>query len=285
MPGNVSPVWSTVTLVAAYTVFLLSYLVFALGKFPGMKIDRTGAAIIGAVLMVAFRAVPAAQALRFIDFPTIVLLFSMMLLVAYLHVAGFFDWVADLVVRQLAPRSPVARHNFHQRAALRVFRQRRHLPRDGSFCVDRDAAHGFAPGALLARRSHGLQHRQRRHHHRQSPKYSHRIAFRHPLYVLSRAPGTHRARGPLRGLAGDLAAGHALLPYTKNDTRDDTTGWIPGRAPCAHRHGAADHQTGQRATPPKRRSRRQIGRQICRTICRTPHLLIRRRPHGSPAKS
>ena len=105
MPGNVSPVWSTVTLVAAYTVFLLSYLVFALGKFPGMKIDRTGAAIIGAVLMVAFRAVPAAQALRFIDFPTIVLLFSMMLLVAYLHVAGFFDWVADLVVRQLAPRS------------------------------------------------------------------------------------------------------------------------------------------------------------------------------------
>jgi Na+/H+ antiporter NhaD/arsenite permease-like protein len=69
-----------------------------------MKIDRTGAAIIGAVLMVAFRAVPAAQALRFIDFPTIVLLFSMMLLVAYLRIAGFFDWVADLVVRQLAPR-------------------------------------------------------------------------------------------------------------------------------------------------------------------------------------
>ena len=104
MPGNVPPVWSTVTLVAAYTVFLPSYLVFALGKFPGMRIDRTGAAIIGAVLMVAFRAVPAAQALRFIDFPTVVLLFSMMLLVAYLHVAGFFDWVADLIVRQLAPR-------------------------------------------------------------------------------------------------------------------------------------------------------------------------------------
>jgi len=35
---------------AAYAVFLVSYLVFALGKFPGMKIDRPGAAIIGAVL-------------------------------------------------------------------------------------------------------------------------------------------------------------------------------------------------------------------------------------------
>jgi len=34
---------------AAYAIFLASYLVFTLGKFPGLKIDRTGAAIIGAV--------------------------------------------------------------------------------------------------------------------------------------------------------------------------------------------------------------------------------------------
>jgi hypothetical protein len=38
---------------AAYLIFLGSYFVFALGKFPWMKIDRPGAAIIGAVLMVA----------------------------------------------------------------------------------------------------------------------------------------------------------------------------------------------------------------------------------------
>jgi Na+/H+ antiporter NhaD/arsenite permease-like protein len=94
---------STFTLIAAYAVFLLSYLVFALGKFPGMKIDRTGAAIIGAVLMVAFRAVRPAEALQFIDFGTIVLLFSMMLLVAYLHLAGFYDWIAERVARELSP--------------------------------------------------------------------------------------------------------------------------------------------------------------------------------------
>ena len=41
--------------VAAYGIFFASYFVFALGKFPGLKIDRPGAAIIGAVLMVAFR--------------------------------------------------------------------------------------------------------------------------------------------------------------------------------------------------------------------------------------
>ena len=44
-------------------------------KFPWMKIDRPGAAIIGAVLMVAFRIVGPQEALQSIDFPTIVLLF------------------------------------------------------------------------------------------------------------------------------------------------------------------------------------------------------------------
>jgi len=89
---------------AAWIIFLASYLVFALGKFPGLKIDRPGMAIIGAVLMVAFRIVPASEALRFIDFGTIVLLFSMMLLVGYLHLAGFFEWVTEHVIANLQPR-------------------------------------------------------------------------------------------------------------------------------------------------------------------------------------
>jgi Na+/H+ antiporter NhaD/arsenite permease-like protein len=79
---------------AAYAIFLASYLVFALGKFPGLKIDRAGAAIIGAVGMVAFRVVQPSDALRFIDFPTLVLLFSMMLIVGNLHLVGFFEWNA-----------------------------------------------------------------------------------------------------------------------------------------------------------------------------------------------
>jgi Na+/H+ antiporter NhaD/arsenite permease-like protein len=99
----VTPSLSDPTLIAAYVIFLASYVVFALGKFPGMKIDRPGMAIIGAVLMVAFGVVRPANALRHIDFSTVVLLFSMMLLVAYLHLAGFFDWVTEVVVRQLKP--------------------------------------------------------------------------------------------------------------------------------------------------------------------------------------
>lgn len=88
---------------AAYAVFLGSYVVFAIGKFPGMKIDRPGAAMIGAVLMVAFRIIGPADALLYIDFSTIVLLFSMMVIVAYLHLAGFFDWITHLVVTRIHP--------------------------------------------------------------------------------------------------------------------------------------------------------------------------------------
>jgi Na+/H+ antiporter NhaD/arsenite permease-like protein len=94
---------SDFTLIATYSTFLASYLVFALGKFPGMKIDRPGMAIIGAVLMFAFGALRPSDALHFVDLGTVVLLFSMMLLVAYLHVAGFFEWVTERVISGLKP--------------------------------------------------------------------------------------------------------------------------------------------------------------------------------------
>jgi Na+/H+ antiporter NhaD/arsenite permease-like protein len=101
--GSTSPLaeWQVT---AGYAVFVVSYFVFALGKLPGMKIDRPGMAIIGAVLMVAFHIVPAAEALRFIDFSTLVLLFSMMLVVGYLHLAGFFEWITEQIIKRLKPR-------------------------------------------------------------------------------------------------------------------------------------------------------------------------------------
>ena len=94
---------SDLATLGTYSIFIASYVVFALGKFPGLKIDRPGAAIIGAVLMFTTGAVRAQSALYLIHFGTVVLLFSMMVLVAYLHLAGFFDWITDLVVTRLKP--------------------------------------------------------------------------------------------------------------------------------------------------------------------------------------
>ena len=92
-----------VHLLVAYAIFLASYLVFAIGRFPGTKIDRPAAAVIGAALMFAFRVISPSAGIRSIDYTTIVLLASMMLIVASLHLAGFFEWVAGLVVKFVSP--------------------------------------------------------------------------------------------------------------------------------------------------------------------------------------
>ena len=103
MPQIDAALLSEARTLAAYLIFFGSYFVFALGKFPGMKIDRPGAAIIGAVLMVAFRLVSADDALRAIDFATIVLLFAMMVVVANLRLGGFFERIAEWIVQRLHP--------------------------------------------------------------------------------------------------------------------------------------------------------------------------------------
>jgi len=47
----------------AIVIFVLTYLVLAIGRLPGFRIDRTGAAIIGASLMVGVNALMMALAL------------------------------------------------------------------------------------------------------------------------------------------------------------------------------------------------------------------------------
>ena len=83
-------------IVIAWTIFLASYLVFGLGRLPGTKIDRPAMAVIGAVLMFVFGVLTPRPAIDSIDFTTLVLLFSMMLIVASLHLSGFFQWVTQI---------------------------------------------------------------------------------------------------------------------------------------------------------------------------------------------
>jgi Na+/H+ antiporter NhaD/arsenite permease-like protein len=92
-----------VHLLIVYAIFLASYLVFAIGRFPGTKIDRPAAAVIGAALMFAFRVISPAAGIRSINYATIVLLASMMLTVSSLHLAGFFEWIAGFVVKFISP--------------------------------------------------------------------------------------------------------------------------------------------------------------------------------------
>jgi Na+/H+ antiporter NhaD/arsenite permease-like protein len=76
--------------VAAGVIFVGSYLALALGRIPGLSIDRAGIALVGAGLMVASGALPLEDAYKAVDLATITLLLGMMIVVASLRLSGFF---------------------------------------------------------------------------------------------------------------------------------------------------------------------------------------------------
>ena len=76
--------------VAAGVVFIGSYLALAIGRIPGLSIDRAGIALVGAGLMVASGALPLEDAYKAVDLDTIMLLLGMMIVVASLRLSGFF---------------------------------------------------------------------------------------------------------------------------------------------------------------------------------------------------
>ena len=90
--------WDAGTTIAAITIFAGTYLFIAIGKLPGYQLDRAGAALLGASLMVGLGVVSLDQAYRAIDFDTITLLLGMMILVANLRLSGFFRLVSNWVV-------------------------------------------------------------------------------------------------------------------------------------------------------------------------------------------
>jgi len=96
---------SDTTIVAAWLVFLATYIVVALGKIPVYRIDRAGAALLGGSLMVATGVLSLEEAYRAIDFDTIVLLLGMMIVVANLRLSGFFRVVTHWITAHV--RRPI----------------------------------------------------------------------------------------------------------------------------------------------------------------------------------
>lgn len=84
---------------AALAVFALTYAVLGFGVLPPLRIDRTGAALVGATAMVACGALDPREAVAAIDVQTLALLFGMMVVVAHLRLAGIFGWMGARVLR------------------------------------------------------------------------------------------------------------------------------------------------------------------------------------------
>ncbi|TBW40283.1 anion transporter [Siculibacillus lacustris] len=85
-------------MIAAILIFAVTYLVMAVGKLPGWRLDRAGAALLGAALMVGCGVLTLDEAYRAIDMETITLLLGMMIVVANLRLSGFFRLVNGFVV-------------------------------------------------------------------------------------------------------------------------------------------------------------------------------------------
>ncbi len=86
-------------------VFAATYLLVATRRLAWLPIGRVGGALLGAAVMVGIGALTPAQSFAAIDHDTILLLFAMMLLIAYLERGGLFERIA--LGALLLARTPV----------------------------------------------------------------------------------------------------------------------------------------------------------------------------------
>ena len=81
------------------SVFACVYLGMALGRWPGLMLDRTGIALVGAIVLILAGAVTGDEVRAAIDVPTLVILFGLMVLSAQFASCGFYAWCSRRLAR------------------------------------------------------------------------------------------------------------------------------------------------------------------------------------------
>ena len=82
-------------------IFAGTYLGIAMGRVPGLKLNRVGIALLGAIAMMIFGDATTADVVSFVNWPTIFLLFGFFVISAQLRLSGFYDWVAGGISARL----------------------------------------------------------------------------------------------------------------------------------------------------------------------------------------
>lgn len=82
-------------------IFAFVYLGMILGEIPGLALDRTGVALLGAIALLATERVSPESAWNAVDVPTIGLLFGLMVVSAQFRLGGFYT----ALTRRLAAAS------------------------------------------------------------------------------------------------------------------------------------------------------------------------------------
>jgi len=82
-------------------IFAVTYLGIAIGYIPGLKLNRVGIALLGAIGMMIFGGVSTDLAISYVNGPTLCLLFGFFVISAQLRLSGFYDQVAVGLASQL----------------------------------------------------------------------------------------------------------------------------------------------------------------------------------------
>jgi Na+/H+ antiporter NhaD/arsenite permease-like protein len=86
---------------AVLAIFTLTYLGIALGHVPGLKLNRPGIALLGAIAIIIFSGMSTTNVVGLINWPTILLLFAFFVISAQLRLSGFFGRVANAIASRL----------------------------------------------------------------------------------------------------------------------------------------------------------------------------------------
>ena len=93
-----------------------------LGGLPFLQLDRTGVALLGAIVLIGIEAVSPEEAATSVHLPTLLLLFSFMVISAQLRLGGFYPWVTlRLAHLPLSPPALLAGVAFVSAALSAVF--------------------------------------------------------------------------------------------------------------------------------------------------------------------
>ncbi|MCS7233594.1 MAG: SLC13 family permease [Synergistetes bacterium] len=82
-------------------IFIITYILLAIGQPPIFRIDRTGAVLIGATAMLALKVISIQEAYSAIDYKTIATLFGLMVLVAHFRLSGALNLLVKYLISKV----------------------------------------------------------------------------------------------------------------------------------------------------------------------------------------
>ena len=99
-PSAAVPIMNPTTNIAL--IFAITYLGLAMGRIPGLKLNRVGIALLGAICMLIFGHLTTAECVAYVNWPTVCLLFGFFVISAQLRLSGFYNLIADAISARLS---------------------------------------------------------------------------------------------------------------------------------------------------------------------------------------